>query len=90
MKIRDEFKPNDPSLIRDEFKVHKLNAAGLDRANELAAGFSELLNNVEGICTPKGDPRGPGGRELALVRTHLEQASYYAKRAMALQPENQE
>lgn len=89
MEKLGDLRPNDPSLIRDEFKVHKLNSAGLDKAAELAAAFSELLNVVEAECSPK-EPRGPGGRELALVRTHLELASFYAKRAMAIQPKNQE
>ena len=69
--------------IRNEFKVHMLNEKGKHKASELAEEFSQLLNNVESIC-------GSAGRELALVRTHLEQAAFYAKRAMASQPENQE
>lgn len=81
--------PNDPNLVRDEFRSHKLNERGCGKRDDIAAAFSELLNNLESDIALK-DPRGVGGRELALVRTHLEQASFYAVRAMALQPENQE
>jgi hypothetical protein len=62
-----DLKPNDPSLIREEFAVHKLNERGLDKANELAAAFSELLNNVENEVVPLGNPsrtRRPGAGAL--------------------------
>lgn len=69
--------------IRDEFAVHILNKDGLERAGELAKQFSSFLDGLEATC-------GVGGREMALVRTKLQEASYYAKRAIAMLPENQE
>jgi hypothetical protein len=69
-------------VIRDEFAVHMLNEQGKVRATALAERFSELLDAVESIV-------GTGGRDMALVRTHLEEASFHAKRGMASQPENQ-
>jgi hypothetical protein len=69
-------------VIRDEFKVHILNEDGIARASSLAEEFSRTLNAVETIS-------GTDGREMALVRTHLQLASFYAKRAMASRPENQ-
>jgi hypothetical protein len=42
-----------------------------------------FLNNLEAIT-------GAGGREMAIVRTKLEEAAFFAKRAMATQAENQE
>lgn len=69
--------------IREEFDVHMLNVQGIIRAKDLAAEFSALLNKIEKY----------GGavahRELALARTQLQTASFWAKRAMALNPENQ-
>ena len=69
-------------MIRDEFKVHMLNDQGKLKAEALAVTFTNTLNDVEGIS-------GTEGREIALVRTHLQLASFYAKRAMAARPENQ-
>jgi hypothetical protein len=68
--------------IRPEFDVHILNPAGIASARDIASGFSILLNDLEAIC-------GKDGREMALVRTHLQEAAFFAKRAMAMRPENQ-
>jgi hypothetical protein len=70
--------------MRPEFDVHILNDTGLEKARQLGTEFSELLNNVEQICGSLNN-----GREMALVRTKLQEASYYAKRALALNPDNQ-
>lgn len=68
--------------IRHEFDVHVLNPEGMKKARDLARSFSALLNEVEEIC-------GSEGREMALVRTHLQEAAFFAKRAMAMRPHNQ-
>ena len=68
--------------IRPEFNAHALNHDGLQKAREIATCFSILLNDLEEHC-------GKDGREMALVRTHLQEAAYYAQRAMAMRPENQ-
>lgn len=68
--------------IRPEFKVHMLNENGKHKATEIALRFSTLLEAIEAS--------GVTGRELALVKTKLEVASYYAKRGVASLPENQE
>lgn len=68
--------------IRKEFTVHKLNDVGMGRAKGLASTFTDFLDNLEAMC-------GVDGREMAIVRTKLEEASYYAKRAIAVKPENQ-
>jgi len=68
--------------IRNEFKVHMLNEEGMSKAVGIADGFSHLLTGLELIC-------GADGREMALVRTKLQEAAFYAKRAMAEKPENQ-
>lgn len=67
--------------MHDLFKVHMLNEVGKVKAADLAEVFSDTLDAVENIS-------GTDGREVALVRTHLELASFYAKKAMAQRPEN--
>jgi len=68
--------------IRPEFDVHVLNHDGIRKAREIATCFSILLNDLEEHC-------GKDGREMALVRTHLQEAAFFAKRAVAVRPEHQ-
>ncbi len=74
--------------IRPEFKVHMLNAAGKEKAAGIAEGFSVLLDGLNDIVGTTADP--VVGRAWSLAKTHLEEACFYAKKAMASQPENQE
>lgn len=69
--------------IRPEFTVHRLNAAGLSFAEQVAQVMSRTLNELETLC-------GAGSREMAIVRTKLQEASFFAKRAVAERPEFQE
>lgn len=69
--------------IRSEFEVHTLNDQGMVRAGTIATAFTVLLDNLEYVC-------GAEGREMAIVRTKLQEAAFYAKRAMAIRPDNQE
>jgi len=73
--------------IREEFQSPLLNDAGLAHALELAEEFSRLLDKVEELtkCSLGAHP-APNGREVALVRTHLQDASAWAKRALAKHP----
>jgi len=64
------------------FQVHRLNSVGMAKAQSLAFNFEVLLDFIE--------RNAPEGRELAIVRTKLEEASFFAKKAMAMQQENQE
>lgn len=68
--------------IRPEFKVHRLNAAGMAKAQLIAEIFSGTLGAIEGIV--------PQSRELSIVKTKLEEAAFFAKRGMAQHPFNQE
>lgn len=43
-----------------------------------------MLNDLEEHCGKDG------GREMAVVRTKLQEAAFFAKRAIAMRPENQE
>lgn len=72
-----------PTAVREEFSVHRLNNEGLTKADVIATAFSRLLDHLEEVC-------GKEGREMALVRTLLQQCAFYAKRAMAVRPENQQ
>lgn len=78
--------------VRAEFKVHRLNPSGLARADALAGEFSKLLETVERAAASQSDKAAPptSGRELALARTALQEACFWAKRALALNPDNQE
>ncbi len=68
--------------MHTEFEVHMLNDAGKEKAGALAAIFDEALTKIEGIV-------GMQGREVAIVRTKLEEACFFAKKAMASSLDNQ-
>lgn len=63
------------------FQFHKLNADGIEKALAIAEAFDICLARVKSLC--------PEGRELALVKTKLEEACFFAKKAMANLPGNQ-
>lgn len=63
------------------FQVHMLNEDGKTKANQIAKAFDNLLYALTDVCPP--------GREMSIVRTKLEEASFFAKKAMAMLPENQ-
>jgi len=68
-------------MTNPEFEVHILNPVGIDKAKQIAASFDALLEQLKKLCTP--------GREFSIVRTKLEEASFFAKKSMANLPENQ-
>ncbi len=63
-----------------EFQVHMLNDAGKAKAKIIAETFDACLDKLVEVC--------PAGRELALVKTKLEEACFFAKKAMANEPGN--
>ena len=65
-----------------EFKVHRLNEGGLGKAQQLAENFDSLLTYVASVV--------PQGRYLAIVKTKLEEACFFAKKGIAEIPENQQ
>jgi hypothetical protein len=69
------------SMIRPEFAVHLLNDDGIQKAETLAAIFSSTLDAIERIV--------PAGRERALVITKMQEAAFFAKRGIAIDPLNQ-
>jgi hypothetical protein len=64
------------------FEVHRLNEEGMQRAEAIATAFNECLKILKGIC--------PDGREFSIVKTKLEEAAFFAKKAMARVAENQD
>lgn len=69
--------------MRREFQVHLLNEKGIQAATELGEMFSVLLNQIDQLI--------PGNsREKSLAITKLQEADFFAKRAVATLPENQE
>lgn len=66
--------------MNKEFQVHMLNDSGKAKAAAIAETFDECLEKLLALCPP--------GRELSLVRTKLEEASFFAKKSMAMLPEN--
>jgi hypothetical protein len=67
--------------MNDDFKVHVLNEDGLRIANDIAVQFQLLLDRMEEVMSPS--------RELSLVRTHLQDACFWAKRGIAIDPKHQ-
>ena len=67
------------------FEMHKLNTPGMVAALDIADAFNELLIKLGTLC-----PLCPMNvREMAIVRTKLEEACFFAKKAMANLKENQ-
>lgn len=65
-----------------EFSVHALNQGGMNKANAIADAFNKLLDELVVLC--------PQSRELSIARTKLEEACFFAKKAMATESENTE
>lgn len=67
--------------MHQEFTVHKLNESGLENAHQVALIFDEALDKLEAFV--------PETRYLALVRTKLEEACFFAKKGVAQHAPNQ-
>lgn len=65
-----------------EFEVHILNPEGIQKARDLVAAFDQLLTKIESFGVS-------GTRAMAITRTKLEEACFFAKKAIASLPENQ-
>lgn len=63
------------------FQVHMLNEQGKAKARAIADHFESLLTALTPLC--------PGGREFSIVKTKLEEACFFAKKAMAKDMANQ-
>lgn len=65
-----------------EFAVHMLNDEGQKKAHQIQGSFDFLLNSLSILCMP--------GREFSIVKTKLEEACFFAKKAMAIHLDNQQ
>lgn len=82
--------------MANEFAVHRLNEQGLAKADRIASAFVNLLTELDAIGLVADDHHPDGSvtkavsaRERALVVTKLQEASFFAKRAMAMNGQNQ-
>lgn len=67
--------------MRDEFKTTILNETGVAATTAIANIMGEALEKLERIV--------PKSREAALMVTNLQQASFWAKKAVAMAPGNE-
>ena len=68
-------------MIDHLFEFHRLTEDGITKAKSIAEAFTNLLYDLEKLC--------PTCREFSIVKTKLEEASFFAKKAMANDPSNQ-
>lgn len=66
-----------------------LNEKGKLKAKHLANQFNLLLTDIENTLS-NGSPEVPDSRDLSICITKLEEACFFAKKAMAKQKENQD
>ena len=68
-------------MVDPLFQFHRLNETGIQKAQYIAETFSIVLSDLKKWC--------PESREFSIVKTKLEEASFFAKKAVANQQENQ-
>jgi len=61
--------------MHKEFEVHMLTSEGLRNSQTIATLFNNLLCELESFL--------PARREFSIVKTKLEEACFFAKKAMA-------
>lgn len=66
--------------MHPQFQVHRLTEEGLAQATVVALKFDELLYSLDAITG------AASSREMAIVRTKLEEACFFAKKALANNP----
>ena len=69
----------------NRFKFHRLNDMGIDKSVRMQMLFEAIHGELKNIITESGDKRA-----WSIAQTKLEEASFFAKKAMALDPLNQE
>jgi|ERR1700679_1749157 len=82
VKSKGEIQMEQAQQVNKLFEVHILNENGKGLAKALAGEFHGFLCSLEGMC-------GADGREMAIVRTKLEETCFFAKKALASRAENQ-
>lgn len=74
--------------MNSPFKVHLLNEQGIAKAECIQSDFEVLWLKLRAYWG-LGDELANPTREMAIAITKLEEASMFAKKAMAMRPENQ-
>lgn len=75
--------------MNKEFQVHMLNEAGKKKATQIAIAFDHLLDLLTTPSSPDDESvLCPPSRETSIMKTKLEEAAFFAKKAMATVPEN--
>jgi hypothetical protein len=64
------------------FGTQPLNNTGLNKVDKGRIALTECLKTLMDVC--------PEGRELSIVKTKLEEAGFYAVKAISLVPGNQD
>lgn len=64
--------------MNGEFQFHRLNEQGVEKAKAVAEDFDRLLEVLKTYV--------PVCREFSIVRTKLEEAFFFAKKAIAQTP----
>jgi len=74
--IRLEDKMVYATRMSNLFKTHVMDEAQTEKFNTVGIAFEELLEKLIALC--------PEGRELAITKTKLEEACFFAKKAIAV------
>ncbi len=70
--------------IRAEFATTQLNERGTTKSDAVREDFSNFLDALGRLAGSEA-----GAREMAIVRTKLQEAAMFAQRAVAADPSNQ-
>lgn len=62
--------------IRDEFRSYQVDSVGFEEIGRVRIEFETFLGYLEDVC-------GKDGREMAIVRTKLEEASFFAIKSLS-------
>ena len=66
-----------------EFQTSRMTEEGLRKSIEVALAFDNLLRTLDNLTEEMSS-----SRYMSIVRTNLETASFYAKKAVAFNPQN--
>ncbi len=79
----DAQKDSPVTTVDQAFAVHMLNETGKAKARELAVRFTDLLTWIKQAA-------GTESRAVSIASLKLEEAAFFAKKAIATNTENQE
>ncbi len=76
--------------MNPEFEVHILNETGIEKAKSIANLFDKFLDELRDITVGIREDGVPyTSREFSVVKTKLEEASFFAKKIIAKDKANQ-